>query len=146
MKRVVFISGKTGLIKIWWRNVIGFFWGWISDCNFICSTWKFTDCLFMLIESWFADMPWDQWFCWFSWNLFSNSFIKMGSKAACFSLFIGLCLVSVPECRKLFAINWACTAPCSRALFSAHAVLIAQWCDVVAEQRVHAWGLGQVAG
>lgn len=94
----------------------------------------------MVIENWFIDMPWDQWL-WYSCNLFSNSYIKMRSKAACFSVFIGLCLVSVLECKHLFAINWACTAPCPPcALFSAHAVQFAHWCYVVAEQCVHFWG------
>ena len=70
-----------------------------------------------------------------------------GSKAVCFSLFIGLCLAILSGCRQLFAINWACTAPCPpRALFSAHALPIAHWCYVVAEQCVYAQGQARALG
>ena len=47
-------------------------------------------------------------FFWQSWDIFSNPFTRMDSKAAYFSLFIRLCLASTSKCIKLFAITWTC--------------------------------------
>lgn len=45
-----------------------------------------------------------------SWIPFSNSLIKIESRAAYFSLFTGPCLYSVSQCTQLFAITWVSTA------------------------------------
>ena len=49
----------------------------------------------MSAENGVTDTQKNWWLFQQSWNLFSNSFIKMKSKAACFLLFTGLCLANV---------------------------------------------------
>jgi len=61
-----------------------------------------------------------------SWDLLSNSLIKMGSTATCFSLFTGLCLADGSKCIHLFAVNPASTAPTPCPGFSS--VLAMHWC------------------
>lgn len=52
----------------------------------------------MLAENRVANIPKKDDFFQQSWNLFSNSFIKMESKAVCLSLFTGLCSANVLIC------------------------------------------------
>jgi len=66
---------------------------------FICINWK-QNCKYTKSDVFFQH----------SWNLFSNSFIRMESMATYFSLFRGLYLANITKCIKLFAIAWFSTA------------------------------------
>lgn len=64
-----------------------------------------------------------------SWNLFSNSFIKMESMTAYSLLIRALCLASVSKCIQLLAITWGSTAQRwpPYALISVDSALTAHW-------------------
>ena len=85
------------------------FLGWISDYNSIHFISKFAENVFMLTEMELQIHKKPRLFHQ-SWKLFSNSCIKI-CKATYFSLFTGLCLVSVSKCIKLFAITLHYTTP-----------------------------------
>lgn len=88
---MIFLSGKR-LIKRY---------GQIFHYNSIHSVWKFSSNVFMPIGNRVTNKQKKLIsFC----NLeTSNSYIKMESMAACFSLFTWLCLDSLLKCRKLWA-------------------------------------------
>ena len=118
------------------------FLSWISDWNSIHSTWKFPGNVFTSTENWVKNIPRKKCVVFFlqPWKLFSNSSIKMESKAAYFLLLTGLFNQCI-KCKKLFAINLVGTAlhP-PYVLVSAQTVLITHQCLLVVEQQVLIWG------
>lgn len=85
----------TGIIKAEQRDAITsfFFLTWISDCNAVQLIWQFAGCC--CIYCIYVDWKWNRKYSkkkkkkvlifWQSWDLFSNSFITTGNKAAFFS-------------------------------------------------------------
>lgn len=82
---------------------------WLSDFNYVCSTWNFAGHLFILTENSHKYTQKTVIFL-LSLKLFSNSIITMESTAAFFLLFTGLHWADIPKYVKLHAIIWFSTA------------------------------------
>ena len=85
------------------------FLSWISDCNSIHSIWKFT-ASYVLIQLTYVNWKWchkHKLMIFFlqSWNLFSNSIIKVERTEAYSLLFKVMCLASVSKYIQLFSIS-----------------------------------------
>lgn len=96
------------------------------------SFWISAGNVLMLTEMTELQMHWKTIFFQQSWNLISNSVLRMESMAVYFLLFKGLFLASVSKCIQLFAITWVSTTLCPPcALVLAQMVLISHWCVIV---------------
>jgi len=113
------------------------FLNWMSDCNSTQSISKLPGSIFMLTENGVANIQKkhnDFFFFLWSWNLFSNSFLRTKSRVAHFLLFTGLHLDNESKCVQRLAITWAGTAlHLPHALVPSQTVLIAQWRSAAAE-------------
>lgn len=120
----IFLSGKTGLIKTCWRDMIMI---WIA----ILCIWKLSIDAFMLIEMKLQMTQKNVVGFFRYWNLFSNYFITMESTAASFPLFTGLCSALISKPTNLlsceFVLGWTLPMPCVQSRRSSCADV---WCPV----------------